>query len=393
MERILFYLPTVTPWWFDNIVVHMIRTLAAAAEVHVLVPPLWRNTGIGPEQLKGCTSLPSVTWHIADGEAHPSLRTAPADPEEIVEFARLIDPAYVFCRSADISTPSRFPGKVRHLIEGGSPPFSTHNGWIILQKEFWHHGAMPDLPDVDRQAIDEMFGKVWKRMCHRAEHEGSFRLPRGKALQRLGLPGDRKIIALPLEYEHEEAFTAFHNRFARNLDLIQYLAGCLETDTVLAVTDHPLNHKYVDNSEIYETITALGERAHLVPNATVDYSPTDLLIKNCDGLILQNTKAIYSGAFFGRPTLRLSNRPTAEWLGAHENVEAFNAAVISGQRSSTEDQARLWFGYHLLHDIIEPATITAAELLDRIDRPFSRDRLTTGFERINSYQRQLDLAA
>lgn len=33
VETILFYLPTVTPWWFDNIVVHLIRA-SPAAEVH-----------------------------------------------------------------------------------------------------------------------------------------------------------------------------------------------------------------------------------------------------------------------------------------------------------------------------------------------------------------------
>ena len=393
MERILFYLPVVTPWWFDNVIVHLIRTLADATEVHVLVPPLWRNTGIAPEQLMGCASLSNVRWHIADGPSHPSLRTSPADPDEMVEFARSIDPTHVFCRSADIATPSRFPGKVWHLTEAGAPPLSTCSGWIILQPELWHHGAMTELADEDRKLIQEMFGRTWKRMRNRTEHEKAFRLPRAKALQSLGLPENRRIIALPLEYEHEETFTAFHNRFERNIDLIHHLAEQLDDEFVLAITDHPLNYKYVDNAKVCEAIASLGERAHLVPNPGGDYLPTDLLIKHCDGLVVQNTKAIYAGAFFGKPILRLSNRPSAEWLGAHTDPATFQTAVLSNQESPGEDQARLWFGYHVLHEIIDPATISAAEILDRLDRPFARDRLNAGLERIDAYQRQIDLAA
>ena len=54
---------------------------------------------------------------------------------------------------------------------------------------------------------------------------------------------------------------------------------------------------------------------------------------------------------------------------------------------------RLWFGFHALHEIFSPVTITGREILDRMDRPFSRDRLAIGIERMGAYQRQLDLAA
>jgi hypothetical protein len=392
MERVLFYLPVVTPWWFDNIVAHMIRTLSACAEVHVIVPPLWRNTGIGPEQLRCLDSSPAVQWHIAEGDHHPSLRTSPADPDGVVEFVRSIDPAYTFCRSADIITPSRFPGKVRHLLEAGAPPLSMPTGWIILQPDFWHHGAMPDLTGEDRAAIEGAFADIWARMRTRAACEEAFALPRSEMLGRLGLPQDRKIIALPLEYEHEEVFTAGHNRFERNLDLIRYLADNLHEDFVIAISDHPLNRKYVDNSRLYEAIAALGSRVHLVPSSMDGHVPTDLLVKHCDGLVVQNTKVIYSGAFFGKPTLRLSHRPSAAWLGVHEDVGSFEAAILGGE-GPVEDRTRLWFGCHVLHDIIDPATVSAAEILDRVDRPFSRDRLAEGLDRIDAHHRQMDLAA
>jgi hypothetical protein len=393
MQRVLFYLPVVTPWWFDNIVVHMIRALSACAEVHVLVPPLWRNTGIGPEQLNGAASIQGVYWHIADEGDHRSLRTAPADADGLLECVRSIDPAYVFCRSADIATPARFPGKICHLMEAGAPPLSTRAGWVTLQRDFWHHGAMPDLADEDRREIEGAFAPVWKGLRNRTEQVDEFRLPRAKALQRMGLPEDRRIIALPLEYEHHEAFTAFHNGFERNLDLIRYVAAQAEGDWIIAVSDHPLNYKHVDNSAVYEEISALGDRVRLVPNPRQDGWATGLLTKHCDGLIVQNTKAIYSGALFGKPILRLSNRPTAGWLGAHREMATFKAAVAQGAPEGARERFRLWLGYHTLHEIIDPTTISGAEILDRIERPFSRERLAAGLHQYKAHQRALALAA
>jgi hypothetical protein len=392
MARVLFYLPTVTPWWFDNIVRPLIFACAASAEVHIIVAPLWRNTGVGPEQLLPFESAQDVHWHIADGDDHPSLRTFPADPDSVVELVRSIDPDYVLCRSADIATPARFPGRVRHLVEAGAPPVPTETTWIVLQSDFWHHGAIPDLAGEDRQAIAEAFRATWQRMRDSAARQGS-RLPRSTALRQMGLPDDRKIIALPLEYEHPETFTAFHNRFDRNLDLIHHVLGQLDDEFVLALSDHPLNCKHVDNSLLYETIAALGDRVRLLPNPAASCSPTDLIVEHCDGLIVQNTKAIYSGAFFGKPILRLSNRPSAEWLGVHHDLDSFQAAVRSGKAGAGEESALLGFGYHVLHEIVDPAAISAAEIFDRIDRPFSDDRLAAGLNRIELHQRQLDLAA
>lgn len=393
MARILFYLPVVTPWWFDNIVAPLIRSLAASSEVHVLVPPLWRNTGVGPVQVEGCSSIPSLQWHIVNDPSHHSLRTYPAHPDGVVEFVQSLAPDYVFCRSADIVTPGRFPGQIIHLMEAGASPLSTPATWIILQRDFWCHGAMPVLSEEEREAVRSAFFNPWKRMLDEFDRVRPFSLPRSTVLSDFGLPPDRKIIALPLEYENPEAFTRFHNRFERNLDLIRYVVEELNDEYVLAITDHPLNCKYLDNSDVYSAIEALGARAHLVPNTNANNLPTDLLIKSCDGLIVQNTKAIYSGAFFGKPTLRLSNRPTAEWLGAHDKMSAFLAQVTSGAASAAFDQAQLWFGFHLMHEVIDPATISGAEILCRADQPFSLDRLATGLARFEAHQRALDKAA
>ncbi|MCD2324457.1 hypothetical protein LQ953_10570 [Sphingomonas sp. IC-56] len=393
MARVLFYLPVVTPWWFDHMISPLIGALATETEVHVVVPPLWRNTGVGPAQVEGCSSIHGVEWHIVNDPDHRSLRTYPADSDGVVEFVQKIAPDYVFCRSADIATPSRFPGKIVHLLESGASPFALPLDGMILQRDFWHHGAMPVLSDEDRESLDAAFATTWERMQNRLENEPPFCLPRDQVLKQMGLPEGRKIIALPLEYEHEEAFTGFHNRFARNLDLIDHVAEAIDDEFVLAIADHPLNYKHVDNRLVHSAIRALGSRAQLVPNAGARYLPTTLLIKNCDGLVVQNTKALYAGAFFGKPTLRLSHRPTADWIGVHGEITPFLSDVRAGRAGASVNQARTWFAFHVMHEVIAPAKIEAAEILDRVERPFSRDRLQSGLERFEAYQSEVDWAA
>lgn len=392
MPRILFYLPMVTPWWFDHIVAPLIRALVPVAEIHVLVPPLWRNTGIEPHQLIGFADF-DVNWHVADGDGHPSLRTAPDDPDEIVEFVRSIDPAITFCRSADIATPARFPGEVRYLMEAAAPPLATGAGWIILQEDYWAHGAMARLDAGDREAVERLFADTWRQMRDPPAGKGALRPGREEALRLMGLPDDRPIVAVPLEYEHEEMFASIHNRFERNADLVRHLDEVLDGEFRLAVTDHPLNYRHVRNSRLREELGRYGDRVHVVPNPHGYYYVTDLLIKHCDGLVVQNTKAIYSGAFFGRPTLRLSSRPSADWLGAADDPQHFMARMRSRTGGATEAQARLWFGYHVMHEIIDVATISGESLIDRVHCPFARDRLAEGLERFDSLQRELDMAA
>lgn len=392
MARILFYLPVVTPWWFDTLVAPLVRALSKEAEVHILVPPLWRNTGIGLDQVHACSDVPGVQWHIVDDPDHRSLRTFPADRDGVVAFVQSLAPDYVLCRSADIATPSRFPGKVVHLLETGACPFVPPPGNIILQRDFWHHGAMPLLSEEDRSVLDAAFGETWRRMQTRFESMSPFDLPRDRALEQLGIPADRKVIALPLEYEHEEAFTSFHNRFERNLELIDHVVGALDDDFVLAIADHPLNYKHIDNHQVYVAIEALGSRACLVANPEARYWPTTLLIKNCDGLVVQNTKALYAAAFFDKPTLRLSHRPTADWIGAHREMAPFLSDVRSGCGGASAEEARLWFAFHIMHEVIPPKSISGAEILDRMDRPFSRDRLQSGLARFEAHQSQVDWA-
>jgi hypothetical protein len=160
------------------------------------------------------------------------------------------------------------------------------------------------------------------------------------------------------------------------------------------VADHPLNYKHVDNAAIYDAIDALGDRARLVPNRAQDGYATALLTKHCDGLIVQNTKAIFSGAYYGKPILRLSHRPSADWMGVCHDMKSFKAAVARDADGAVAgDRFRQWLGYHTLHEIIDPTTISGTEILDRIERPFCSDRLARGFDQYQAYQHERALAA
>ena len=108
--RVLFYLPIVTPWWFDNIVVHLIHVLARECEVHVMVPPSWRGTGISKAQAPHIEALPHVHWHLLNGDAHPQLRIDASEDSALLDSVASLAPDLTLCRSADLKTPARFPG-------------------------------------------------------------------------------------------------------------------------------------------------------------------------------------------------------------------------------------------------------------------------------------------
>lgn len=387
--KILFYLPVVTPWWFDNIVVHLIRAVATAAEVHVIVPPLWRNTGISPDQLSACADLKHVRWHMADGEDHPSLRTSPVAADELVEFVQSIGADYTVCRSADITTPARFPGIVRFVMEGGAPPLSTAPQWVVLQPGILDHGGAPDLTPDLREALDVDFAPHWSRLASGSASNEKFRLSRTEALGLMGLPEDRKIIALPLEYEHEENFFGIHRRFGRNADLVAHVADGLDDDFVLAVTNHPLNDLYSDTSDVERLIASLGGRVRLVRIAGASGSATNLLAKHCDGMILENSRSFAACAFFGAPVLRLSRFETADWLLASDELEPFVEAIRMGTaRGPRPEHARTWFAYHVANDLFDPRDIGAPDIIDRLDGGVRPNRWSAGLDRYHQYQQR-----
>ena len=171
--RVLFYLPVVTPWWFDNIVAPVIDHLAAQAEVHVIVPPLWRGTGIGPDQLPRVAAADLIQWHIMDGEDHQKLRTGGAPFDELIDLVHDIDPDISLCRSADLDTPRRFPGIVRYMMEAAFPPFPSLDQWFVLREQPFDHCVMPRLGPTERHALDAGFEEIWSAVSRKVAGRSS----------------------------------------------------------------------------------------------------------------------------------------------------------------------------------------------------------------------------
>lgn len=388
--RILFYLPVVTPWWFESIVAPLIRACAGGAEVHVIVPPRWRNTGVAVEDLMGCADLDQVAWHIWDGEDHPSLRTSAADNAELLALVEEIDADYTICRSADIAAPRHFPGKVRFLMEGTVQTLPCWQGWAMLEENILEHGALPALDPAQRVALEADFAPFWEQLTTHWRDRMALE-SRDLFLERADLPADRRIIAMPLEYEHPENFFLMHRRYPSNAEFVREVAAKLDDRFILAVTNHPLNLLHVDNRPLERAIAALGGKVRMLR----DGGATDALLPHADGIVLGDTKSIAGAAFFGTPIYRRSRFATAPWMRAYEDFDAFLEAIAAGraERAAPED-VRLWHAFHVANNVIDlrDDEVTAADVIDRFERPVSPERWQAGRARIARLAEALEAA-
>lgn len=387
--RILFYLPVVTPWWFDNIVIHPIRALARQHEVHVMVPPLWSGTGIGPDQLANCADLDHVAWHILDGEDHPLLRTGEADRAEILDLVHRIAPDVSFCRSADLETPAAFPGVVKHLMEGGASPFPLSEFELHLKDSPFATAEMPALTDDERAWIDAAIEPAWETL--RREADGR-KIGRAAMCERYGLPSNKIIVAVPLEYEHRENFFRIHSSHRRNADLVAELAQSFGDDVFLAVSNHPLNALHVDNRGLERTIAAMPDRARLIADEGEGGSATRLISMHCDGIFVENGKTLTSGAFYGKPVVRRSTFASGEWARVYDRLDRFAAGLRDGKADIADPaDARTWFGYHIANNAFDPRDpeVSADELIARTLTPFDPDRWETGMARYRAFKPEL----
>lgn len=377
--RVALYLPVVTPWWFDHVIARLIRHLAAVAEVHVLVPPFWNFTGVHPEQLAPCLDLETVAWHIMDWDDHPALRTSAAGCPELLDLLHAIDPDYVLCRSADDEGARQFPGKVRFIMEAGFPPFPAGNEWIVLRDSPFDHGVMPDLSPGQRAMLRAGFDTAWD-----ARHADFPAGRRAAQLESLGLPPDRPVIAVPLEYEHPENFFGSKRVAPSNADLVAGLAEVIDSGIFFAVTNHPLNERHSDNNILRAVIDDLPGRAKLVPETPARVRPTFDCAQACDGMIFENSKTISVAAFFGTPMARITPYPTGHWLNAEQDLGAFVEAVRSGAaRGPDEDDARTWFAFHVANNVInlEHPEFDGRAILDMLEQPVGPARWETGLRR------------
>ncbi|NQX96043.1 MAG: hypothetical protein HRT64_14200, partial [Erythrobacter sp.] len=208
--RVLFYLPVITPRWFQRLFVPLIRAMASECEVHILAPALWQGTGLGESELALCKDLPPIGFHIVDDPTHPTLRLSPANPEAIVDFVHALAPDYTVCRSADFETIKAFPGVVRQITEGAADPLIYPRDSFHLTFSPFDHGFMPNLAPETTARLDAMI-KAHPEMFGNALTDSPGGDANAQAIRDwAGFRDDRLSLFLPLEYEHEENFFAAH---------------------------------------------------------------------------------------------------------------------------------------------------------------------------------------
>lgn len=371
--RVLFYLPVVTPWWFDNIVEPLLRCLAGSAAVHVLAPEPWRGTGIGARELARCADLPMIGWTLIGGDAHPSLRTTPVDPARLFADVAAFAPDHVLCRSADLTTPVRFPGRIHYLMEGGVPPFPLPAHWIWLADAPFAHGMMPALDADDLAMLEAWIAEPWDRL-------------RARVPNTRRRPGEPLRLCLPLDYEHEENFFLAHRPGpAGNAAFVRAVAATLADGASLTVTNHPLNELYVDRDDLDAAVAELSPRVALAPE-------TRSAVAASDGVIVADSKAFALAALNDRPLCRLSRFPTAPWVNAYTDPAAMQADLLAGTaRRPDPVAAKRWSAWHLANNVFDPqdAGLTARALIDRLERAEDRARWPAAMGRVSSHAPEL----
>lgn len=384
MTRILFYLPNITPWWFDHMVAPLIRALAGETDVHVMVPPLWRSTGITGDQLAPFMDGPDIQWHILDEIDPLTLRTAGSRDAALGARIHAIEADITICRCADPDVVDAFPGTVRYIMEGASHPIANGGCPVTFPTQLFEHGAMPTLSEADATALDEGFAGIWAYFEAEVRHRDvpSWRLA-------AGISPDRPVVAVPLEYDFEDSFTAGHQHYATNIDLIDEAAAEFGEDVFLAFTNHPLNDLYGDTAGVEARIAALGDRAAMIRSSFADIRATELVARDCDGAVVDLTKSYLAYAYFGVPFVRPTRLPTADWLNAARDVGGFAAALKAGTATpAPADATRLWFAHHIADAALDVSNrrLTADWVLDHLRQPLNPSRWAAN---LDQFARQL----
>lgn len=376
--RILFYLPVVTPWWFREIIVPIMRALhngAAPTELHVMIAPLWRNTGAEANDLLAAADLDAVHWHVIDEGDPDQFRVSGAEVPGLLNLVHAIAPDLTLARSADFAISSQFPGVVRYVMEAAASPFAYQRHYVVLEEEPFAPALVPAWATAQADAYAECLRRVRPlvEQCRPLAAPAVLRAT-------LGLPGDRRVIAVPLQYEHPENYFLLHSRFPDALILLDRLLAEVPGDVVLAVTDHPLNRMYGDQPDhpLYVDRRAVKELIARHPGRIVDctaWRAADMLAICADAMLNDLSKSWTLSAFFGTPLVNIGARPAAEWLNALADLEALPAALASGPLARADPiEAWRWFGWHLGARLAEPDTLTLDRLVRCVEqRPSEAD--------------------
>jgi hypothetical protein len=355
---ILFYLPVVSPWWFDRIIAPMLRGLHGSAELHVIVAPLWRNTGIDGEQLQPLADLDGINWHVVDADDPADFRIDAGHVEGLIELVESIAPDITLARSADFITPTRFPGTLRYIMEGAASPFVTDPTWIVLEEQPFCHGVMP----VGIDAMADRAARVMEATWCIAQAEMEAARIDGPVI--LDLAHDRPIVAVPLQYEHEENFFLAHAAYPDSIALLRHLFASIDPGVMLAITDHPLNRLHINRSAVHRLIEENEDRAVLL----TDPKATAILSAYADAMVVDLSKSWSAAAFCGLPMVIPGDIPVADWLHARHEIAGIGPLLKAGKLSRPDTaEARRWFGWHFGTRIIDPASLTLDMLLARID--------------------------
>lgn len=371
--RVLFYLPVVTPWWFEAIIVPLVEKLTSEAVVHILAPIFWQGTGVGQAQYDLCAHLPQVMWHVVTNEDHRSMRVGATQRSAIVEFVRSLDPDVVLCRAADFETTKDFSGRVLHITEGAADPLVLPIDVVHFADAPFSHGVMPPLDEGLAARLDSLIAPYWDAFANprvtQANVQSDFR-------KWANLPDDRPVLFLPLEYEHEENFYSA-NRIGPvpNVKLVEEVLHRLDGRAFLAMTNHPLNALHIDNSALHAFVESHSHDVALLPGDTpARMRTTELLIRASDGVFLGDSKTFSLAGFCGTPILRQSRFQTGAWLNASDDLEAFVTSLTNGTASTPDrEKARLWFAYHVANNLVWPKDdrLTGRALIERFVSPIN----------------------
>jgi hypothetical protein len=382
--RVLFYLPLARKWMLENVLEPMIAKLAPLAEVHVMLPAVWLETGSASVASQATAWRRNVTWHtleVADGDLHSFNMSVPAP--EILAAATAIAPDHCLCRSASRSLPEHLPGQVQYIMEASAPPFRLPTHWVSLQPQIFDHGLVPDLPPEQRTALIALIASAWRELERARPRDPSWR-------RRHALPSDRKIVALPLEYDHPDNLFGLHRSVRPNPALVAQLADRMDTRLFLAITDHPLNVRFVDQRELIETIDARGDKARLLLPPAAGGDITSALAQHADGMIVSDSKSFAAAAFYGTPLLRTSKFASGSWLRAYTDLDTFANAMAAGNAMAADrEDAMFWFAYYLAAQAFAPgdADLTGTEILERITGEIHPQRWASSFARLTRLQR------
>jgi len=360
--KILFYLPAVTPWWFETIIAPMLRALHGEAELHVVVAPLWCNTGLEMEHVEPLADLNAINWHIVVPDDPAAFRLDGRAVDGLLDLVHAIEPDITIARSADRVTPRLFPGVVRYITEPGAEPILAPHGWCVLDEQPFHHGVMPAAAAAATDHATRLLTPYWEGL--EAVHAGQ---ANDLVRAQMGLPLDRPVLVVPLQYEHHENFYGIGSPFHHGPEFVEELIERLDPRIMLAITDHPLNN-HIPLRNLGRITDRHPDRIRLYRYDEVRRSPTSCLIRAADGVLLDQSKCVSHAMFFGTPIVHVGDSVMAPWLNA-TRLEALDAERFAKRALPRPDResARRWFGWHYGTRLINPEETTLETLVNRVE--------------------------